>query len=1331
MAIDSEKFVSELTLDLNDLKQKLSEGRVKIDSFRKEATENLKLRLQVAIATLQSEIDKAKKELSAFKKAGDEKGEITARLKIADLQEKARNAKASLKDLSTQAVSTERSFFSMNSIVKDVLKVFAGFQIIRKMASALRSAFDASVSFESAFAGVRKTVEASETELLALEQGFRDLAKEIPVSVDELARIGELGGQLGIAKEGLLDFTKTISEIATASDLTEEEAATSFARIANIFQLPVEEVENLASSVIDLGNKFAATESEILDFSQRIAGAGKIAGLTTDEVAGIAAAFASVGIEAEAGGTAVQKTLITINTAVAEGGQELTNFASVAGVTASDFAALWESDPAKAFNLFIKGLKTSGDDAAAVLEELVGGDQRLARAFLSVAEAGDLLTNALDTSKTAFIENTALSAEAEKRYETTAAKIQALKNRVNDLAISLGDFLKAVLLPAAESFVTFLEAMAGAQNRMTTLANAVKILGAALITAIGGTVLAKIVKGLLGLEVTFKRVQASMKLMALEAKVSGGTVTSFIKSFATFPTVATAVILALTAIAAVAAKLKLDQIELKKSVEDLDEALKLLGTNSTNLDELSRKFKEQIVLIQQLKDEANNFDFGDESMVEKFQSFTTSFTEAKDQFILMAQASGLSEERIAELSDQFEEYRLRVNDAKEQNEFFTATAGEMGESMNLLSEKFEKNVNAIVQDSGDFEQIADAMKVTVDQMVEDLGLTGEAAEDAAEGIVESFIAKKAETESVGEALALAASYGLTSTQAKAALTNAGFIVTDTALVEMLKNAPRSGDMGELNGILFALGLEDKGVREGILAADNVGQAIIDEFNSQSGAANVSGKNVGGSLSGGIVQGLLSKYPALTSAASGIAKILNGLGANVDFGNLKKATDFLGFDDEFFDKSGLTAIKDQMLGIFDLSTQIENAIKDGEAEAATAAAQLGGGSGGGGAGTDALKEAEKAAKEAESAIEAYGKEVDQVNDATERLRDDTKNFYDDIVDSIKTAEEAQASLREEFDAFKTGKETEFAQKSGERDFELAQDEADVRADLAEELAQEEVDQEKVNELQAELNDILNERSQIQSYLNGLNEEQRAAFEEANRREGLSQFEQDQLSLEDSIKAKEDEVQAEIDKQQRIIDIQKQFLEIQNSNDQAIVEARTKLYQIANGEIIASEEERLALLEQLGLSAEALAESQIAAAEEAAGRALTEDERQAIIQENALSRVEELELLKQFQQAETLRLEAEALEKQQAELLAVKEEYILLAEQANADSVDRMLIKTQEIIDKIKEAIAAQEALNAISGAASTAASSGTTVNNEFNVSNSVDAQIVADEITSKL
>ena len=78
--------------------------------------------------------------------------------------------------------------------------------------------------------------------------------------------------------------------------------------------------------------------------------------MTEPEILALSAAMSSVGIEAEAGGTAMTQTLSAIESAVAHGGDTLNEFARIAGMSAADFADMWETDAVGALTSFIGGL---------------------------------------------------------------------------------------------------------------------------------------------------------------------------------------------------------------------------------------------------------------------------------------------------------------------------------------------------------------------------------------------------------------------------------------------------------------------------------------------------------------------------------------------------------------------------------------------------------------------------------------------------------------------------------------------------------------------------------------------------------------------------------------------------------------------------------------------------------------------------------------------------------------------------------------------------------------------------------------------------------------
>lgn len=368
-----------------------------------------------------------------------------------------------IRALHNSARGTKQFEAQMGRTSRSVRNVFAAAGIGLGAAGiirALRSTVGAALSFESSFAGVRKTVDATEPQLQSLAASFRRLALEIPVSVDELNRIGEAAGQLGIQRKGILDFTKTIAALGATTNLATDEAANALARLANIAEIPQENFDNLGSTIADLGNRLAATESEITEFGLRIAAAGKIVGLTVDQTLSIAGAFSSVNVEAEAGGTAVSKVFISLANAVQTGGKQLETFAKTAGVSAAEFRRAFEQDAGSAFVSFVQGLARidkEGGNVFQTLKDLGLSDARLIRAFLSISQSGDLLNRSLAVGSRAWKENSALTEEARKRYETTASQLQIFQNRVNDLQITLGRVLAPALLEIVTPLGEWLE----------------------------------------------------------------------------------------------------------------------------------------------------------------------------------------------------------------------------------------------------------------------------------------------------------------------------------------------------------------------------------------------------------------------------------------------------------------------------------------------------------------------------------------------------------------------------------------------------------------------------------------------------------------------------------------------------------------------------------------------------------------------------------------------------------------------------------------------------------------------------------------------------------
>lgn len=361
------------------------------------------------------------------------------------------------------------------------------------------SCAQASMDFESAITGVAKTTDLTDEELAAMSDSIKALSTEIPATTEEIAAVAEAAGQLGIQKDALLDFTEIMTMLGTATNMTADEAATSLARFANITGMATDNYGRLGSVIVDLGNNFATTESEIVAMGTRLASAGKLAGLTEPEIMALAAAMSSVGIEAEAGGTAMTQTLNAIEKAVAKGGDDLAEFARIAGMSSEEFSSAWKNDAMSALTSFIGGLgklDEQGESTVLVLEDLGLTGIRQSNMLKALGLAADQMTGAVNTANTAWQQNTALTNEANKRYTTAQSRLTMMQNAYNNLKVAIGDAYTPALSEAygvgtkvLNEITKFVQANPGVVAAITGLSTA---LGAAAVAAAAFALKAKI-----------------------------------------------------------------------------------------------------------------------------------------------------------------------------------------------------------------------------------------------------------------------------------------------------------------------------------------------------------------------------------------------------------------------------------------------------------------------------------------------------------------------------------------------------------------------------------------------------------------------------------------------------------------------------------------------------------------------------------------------------------------------------------------------------------------------------------------------------------------------
>ncbi|UYY19337.1 phage tail tape measure protein [Enterococcus faecalis] len=540
-------MVIKLGLDSSDFGRGAANAKKEVRYLAKEMQANAKIadmagnqmgKLGTRFDGLTKIIGAQEKQVAALKKAYDESfvdgkaTESTKRLatQLQDANGKLANYRSQLIQTAGQMAEMQvKTTGATGAIYNASEKMIASGQKMEKAGGALTKGVTlpilagaaavttAAVKWESDFAGVKKTndevVDSTGKVVYSykdLENGLRGLAKELPSSHTEIANVAEAAGQLGIKTKNVVGFTKTMIDLGESTNMSAEEAATALARLANITGMPQTEFDKLGSVIVDLGNNFATTESEITAMGLRLAGAGHQVGMSEAQIMGFAAALSSVGIEAEAGGSAFSKVMVEmqlavenganafagleslsqqtgvsmeqVSSAVRNGGKELKNtagamgltskelktmhkeatdasgklndFAEVAGMSAEQFSKAFKEDASGAIIKFIEGLgktKEHGQSAIAVLDDMGITEVRLRDSLLRAAGASDVFKSAVDRGTKAWGENTALTEEANKRYETTESQLKMLKNEAVDVGITFGGPLVKALRDALQA----------------------------------------------------------------------------------------------------------------------------------------------------------------------------------------------------------------------------------------------------------------------------------------------------------------------------------------------------------------------------------------------------------------------------------------------------------------------------------------------------------------------------------------------------------------------------------------------------------------------------------------------------------------------------------------------------------------------------------------------------------------------------------------------------------------------------------------------------------------------------------------------------------------
>lgn len=433
-------------------------------SVKNLAAEESRLAAETATAT--AKLDKLSAEASELKAIADAKiklGIDTDEKALRELQELKKSydllkssGTLTKEELSRATAHYNDKVFQLNKSLSDLRPTLADFanefRGVASGAAGLTYAAREAVKFESAMAGVRKVVDGTPEQIEQLGGQVKKLAVEFGMMPEQMAEIVAAGGQLGIAADKLDEFARVTATMATAFGMTAEEAGNAAATIANVFQLPIGEVEKLGDAINVLGNNTAAREKDIVAAMARIGGTAKQFGLAADEAAALADAFIALGKPPEVAATAINAMLQKLQTAQSQGKDFQAALEGI-GTSADEMAANIAANPQQALTEFLHKLEGLDKQSRALtLSQLFGTEYSDDIALLvgSLGEYEKALGLVNDQSQI----QGAMQKEAAAALNTTEGQINKAKAAVSNMAGELGNALLPILKITASTVET-------------------------------------------------------------------------------------------------------------------------------------------------------------------------------------------------------------------------------------------------------------------------------------------------------------------------------------------------------------------------------------------------------------------------------------------------------------------------------------------------------------------------------------------------------------------------------------------------------------------------------------------------------------------------------------------------------------------------------------------------------------------------------------------------------------------------------------------------------------------------------------------------------------
>lgn len=300
----------------------------------------------------------------------------------------------------------------------------------------ISSTVGAAIEFESAFADVRKVVDASDEQFQNMSRTIKSMSRELPMTSVEIAQLFAAAGESGVATSDLKSFAEMAARVGIAFDMSAGEAGESLAKLKSQLGLSVGETGEMADAINHLSNNMASKAKDITAYMLRVGKLAEMGGLAKEQVAAIGSAMISAGAEAETAGTAMQN-VVKAMTRGASAKKSQRDAAKALGLDLPALSKQMQKDAPGAIKKVLGAIAKAPKDRHISLISDFFGDE--AKAFAPLIGNIGLLDQALDSVADKSKYSGSAFNEFVARSNTTANALQILRNKIAYVFEDMGE----------------------------------------------------------------------------------------------------------------------------------------------------------------------------------------------------------------------------------------------------------------------------------------------------------------------------------------------------------------------------------------------------------------------------------------------------------------------------------------------------------------------------------------------------------------------------------------------------------------------------------------------------------------------------------------------------------------------------------------------------------------------------------------------------------------------------------------------------------------------------------------------------------------------------